>query len=141
MSDPGQDEDGFAASKLGTKEYWDSCYDTENVNFDDHGDVGEVWFGEEAAARVVTWLEDREQEGDISLDSAILDLGCGNGVLSVDLSKAGFTNVTGELSLQLILNGDDLYIQVLITVKVQLCWPGKLLRKKTVISNLTLWTY
>ena len=135
------DEDGFAASKLGTKEHWDSCYDTENVNFDDHGDVGEVWFGEEAAARVVTWLEDREQEGDISLDSAILDVGCGNGVLSVDLSKAGFTNVTGELSLQLILNGDDLYIQVLITVKVQLCWPGKLLRKKTVISNLTLWTY
>ena len=137
------DEDGFAASKLGTKEHWDSCYDTENVNFDDHGDVGEVWFGEEAAARVVTWLEDREQEGDISLDSAILDVGCGNGVLSVDLSKAGFTNVTGEPPINTNVLGNDsvLYIQVLITVRVQLCWPGKLLRKKTVILNLTLWTY
>ena len=29
------EEGGFAASKLGTKDYWDSCYQTENVKFDD----------------------------------------------------------------------------------------------------------
>ena len=40
-----EDEVGFSSSKLGTKDYWDTCYVTENDNFDDHGDVGEVWFG------------------------------------------------------------------------------------------------
>ena len=91
-----EEEGGFAASKLGTKDYWDSCYDRENDNFDDHGDVGEVWFGEEAGARVITWLEDWEQEGEISLDFPVLDVGCGNGVMCVDLVKAGFTKVTGK---------------------------------------------
>ena len=45
--------------------------------------------------RVVTWLEDREQEGDLDTEAAILDVGCGNGVLSIDLFKAGFSNITG----------------------------------------------
>ena len=90
------DEGEFAASKLGTKDYWDSCYQTENENFDDNGDVGEVWFGEEAAARVITWLEDRETDGDVSWDDPVIDVGCGNGVMCVDLVKAGFTNVTGD---------------------------------------------
>ena len=91
-----EEEGGFVSSKLGTKEYWDTCYDRENDNFDDHGDVGEVWFGDKAGARVITWLEDREQEGEIGLDFPVLDVGCGNGVMCVDLAKAGFTNVTGK---------------------------------------------
>ena len=45
------EDGGFAASKLGTKDYWDGAYEKENDNFDDHGDVGEVWFGEEAGVR------------------------------------------------------------------------------------------
>ena len=85
----------FESSKLGTKEYWDSCYDLENENFDCDGDVGEVWFGEEASVRIVDWLEDRGQEGELSQEAPVLDVGCGNGVLTVDLSKAGWTDVTG----------------------------------------------
>ena len=85
----------FQSSKLGTKEYWDSCYDLENENFDDHGDVGEVWFGEEASERMIDWLEDRRQEGEFSEDCPVLDVGCGNGQLTVDLSKAGWSCVTG----------------------------------------------
>ena len=85
----------FQSSKLGTKEYWDSCYDLENQNFDCDGDVGEVWFGEEASARIVDWLEDKCQEGELSQDAPVLDVGCGNGVLSVDLCKAGWSDVTG----------------------------------------------
>ena len=108
----------FAASKLGTKEYWDSCYDREIENFDDHGDVGEVWFGDEAAARVVTWLEDREQEGEIDLSSPILDIGCGNGVLSMDLVKAGFVNVTGIVKIQNLFEFmKNFSIQAWITVR------------------------
>ena len=45
--------------------------------------------------RVVNWLTDKEQEGEISTEAAILDVGCGNGVLSVDLYKEGWTEVTG----------------------------------------------
>ena len=45
---------------------------------------------------MISWLEDREQEGEISLDFPVLDVGCGNGVMCVDLVKAGFTNLTGK---------------------------------------------
>ena len=48
-----------------------------------------------AIIRMVTWLEDREQEGDLDTEASILDVGCGNGVLSIDLFKAGFSNITG----------------------------------------------
>jgi len=32
---------------------WDSTYVNELQNFRDHGDVGEVWFGEDSAFRVI----------------------------------------------------------------------------------------
>ena len=48
--------------------------------------------------RVVNWLEDKEQEGDLAPDCPILDIGCGNGVLSMDLFKAGFTNIKGWIT-------------------------------------------
>ena len=82
-------------SQLGTKPYWDGCYEKENENFDSHGDVGEVWFGEEAGMRVINWLSDKEQEGEVNMGASILDVGCGNGALSVDLYKEGWTEVTG----------------------------------------------
>ena len=50
---------------------------------------------DQSNVRVVNWLEDKEQEGEITLYAAILDVGCGNGVLSIDLFKAGFSNITG----------------------------------------------
>ena len=82
-------------SQLGTKPYWDGCYEKEIENFDSHGDVGEVWFGEEAGMRVINWLSDKEQEGEVNTGASILDVGCGNGALSVDLYKEGWTEVTG----------------------------------------------
>ena len=51
---------------------------------------------DQSIVRVVNWLEDREQEGELMPDAAILDVGCGNGVLSIDLFKAGFSNITGR---------------------------------------------
>ena len=56
--------------------------------------------GDEASARVVQWIEDREQEGELSNDDRIMDVGCGNGMLCVDLHKAGFTQITGNLNLR-----------------------------------------
>ena len=52
MTEVETEDGGFVASKLGTKDYWDGAYEKENDNFDDHGDVGEVWFGEEAGVRL-----------------------------------------------------------------------------------------
>ena len=86
---------GSSSSKLGTKTFWDNCYQEENYNFDDHGDVGEIWFGEESMFRVINWLEDRMMVAGVGLDSPILEVGCGNGILCVELAKAGFTNITG----------------------------------------------
>jgi len=81
-------------SELGTKEYWAGAYKKEMENFSEFGDPGEVWFGEEAAARMVNWLADTESVS-ISGSSTILDVGCGNGMLSVDLAREGFKQVVG----------------------------------------------
>jgi 2-polyprenyl-3-methyl-5-hydroxy-6-metoxy-1,4-benzoquinol methylase len=69
---------------------WDSKYVLENKSFEEMGDVGEVWFGENAMLRMVRWLESH-----VSPDSSIIDLGCGNGLLSIELFEAGFKDVTG----------------------------------------------
>ncbi|XP_032221343.2 EEF1A lysine methyltransferase 2 isoform X2 [Nematostella vectensis] len=69
-------------SELGTKQYWDSAYETELSNFDDHGDVGEIWFGEGCLNRMIKWIKKCPR---ITKNSSILDVGCGNGMLLVPL--------------------------------------------------------
>ena len=44
-------------SELGTKEHWESVYETEIANHDEMGDEGECWFGEEAMYRMIRKLE------------------------------------------------------------------------------------
>ena len=46
-------------SELGTKEHWESVYETEIANHDEIGDDGECWFGEEAMYRMIRKLEVR----------------------------------------------------------------------------------
>ena len=62
----------------------------EKKNFEDIGDKGEVWFGENVMNRMVRWLEKN-----VDADSQIIDLGCGNGLLCLELHEAGFKNVCG----------------------------------------------
>ncbi|KAF9162132.1 hypothetical protein DFQ26_003845 [Actinomortierella ambigua] len=83
----------FGPSVLGTKGYWDNVYDRENVNYEDHGDIGEVWFGEEAAMKMVDWVEEHYE--DEKETCSVLDLGCGNGHLLLDLAELGFEDLTG----------------------------------------------
>uniref|UniRef100_A0A2M4BYY1 Protein-lysine N-methyltransferase n=1 Tax=Anopheles marajoara TaxID=58244 RepID=A0A2M4BYY1_9DIPT len=80
-------------SELGTKDYWESSYTREINNYRDHGDVGEVWFDEDSQNRIITWLGRLEDE--IKAEDAIIDLGCGNGMMLVELAREGYSNLTG----------------------------------------------
>lgn len=81
----------FKASQLGTKQYWDSMYDRENVNFEEIGDIGEVWFGEDSVEKMADWVLDNVQPN----TKSVIDLGCGNGHLLLALSENGFSNLHG----------------------------------------------
>ncbi|XP_031617904.1 EEF1A lysine methyltransferase 2 [Contarinia nasturtii] len=78
-------------SELGTKDYWDKSYDTEIENYKSHGDVGEVWFDEDSQIRVINWM----LKNDIPEDNQIIDLGCGNGMMLVELYREGYKNLSG----------------------------------------------
>ncbi|XP_001640218.2 EEF1A lysine methyltransferase 2 isoform X1 [Nematostella vectensis] len=79
-------------SELGTKQYWDSAYETELSNFDDHGDVGEIWFGEGCLNRMIKWIKKCPR---ITKNSSILDVGCGNGMLLVPLAQDNYKDLLG----------------------------------------------
>uniref|UniRef100_A0A8D0MUK3 EEF1A lysine methyltransferase 2 n=1 Tax=Sus scrofa TaxID=9823 RepID=A0A8D0MUK3_PIG len=76
--------DGFAPSALGTREHWDAVYERELQTFQEYGDTGEIWFGEESMTRLIRWM----QKHKIPLDASVLDIGTGNGVFLVELLKA-----------------------------------------------------
>lgn len=78
--------------ELGTLDYWESRYEEEIENFRSHGDTGEVWFGEDILERVVTWICRCPL---IAKSNSIADVGCGNGLLLVELANRGFKNLTG----------------------------------------------
>lgn len=56
------------------------------------GDIGEIWFGEDCQERLLDWIEDCDE---IVQDDSIIDLGCGNAAMLIELRKRGFTNLTG----------------------------------------------
>ncbi|KAF6199113.1 hypothetical protein GE061_007138 [Apolygus lucorum] len=78
-------------SELGTKVYWDSIYERDKHNFEDHGDVGEIWFGEDSELRILRWLT----KSNVPTDKKIIDLGCGNGMMLIELAREGYNNLTG----------------------------------------------
>ncbi|BFG25417.1 hypothetical protein CerSpe_116910 [Prunus speciosa] len=103
-------------SMLGLQSYWDAAYADELANFHEHGHTGEVWFGADVMEVVVSWTKnlcidisqgrmpnhvdniksDPVEQGDKYLsDWSVLDIGTGNGLLLQELSKQGFSNLTG----------------------------------------------
>uniref|UniRef100_A0A1B6BZS1 Protein-lysine N-methyltransferase g.24743 n=2 Tax=Clastoptera arizonana TaxID=38151 RepID=A0A1B6BZS1_9HEMI len=84
--------DELCSSELGTKKYWDVQYEREINNYNTHGDVGEVWFGEDSEYRIIRWLKSCNR---VDKSDSIVDIGCGNGMLLLELAKEKFTNLTG----------------------------------------------
>uniref|UniRef100_A0A182RIG9 Protein-lysine N-methyltransferase n=1 Tax=Anopheles funestus TaxID=62324 RepID=A0A182RIG9_ANOFN len=80
-------------SELGTKDFWETSYTREIENYRDHGDVGEVWFDEDSQNRIITWIA--RQEDEIKASDPIIDLGCGNGMMLIELAREGYTDLTG----------------------------------------------
>ncbi|KAJ1923865.1 Protein-lysine N-methyltransferase efm4 [Tieghemiomyces parasiticus] len=70
---------------------WDTAYRREVTNFNDHGDVGEVWFGEDSVDKMADWVETHIDDH----TAPILDLGCGNGHLLLELAAREYTNLCG----------------------------------------------
>ncbi|KAG8954230.1 hypothetical protein FRC04_000452 [Tulasnella sp. 424] len=82
------DPQTFEPSKLGTKQYWDDVYKRELANFeDDSGDKGEVWFGLDSVEKMVDWATENVPSG---VKPYTLDIGSGNGTLSLALVEAGY---------------------------------------------------
>ncbi|KAF9052502.1 S-adenosyl-L-methionine-dependent methyltransferase [Hymenopellis radicata] len=79
------------SSKLGTKQHWDDVYKLELENFDDNGDEGEVWFGEESVEKMVDWVVEHIPSSE---PSTILEVGSGNGTLLFALLEAGYNAAT-----------------------------------------------
>lgn len=48
--------DSLPPSKLGTHEHWDQTYHRELESFQDIGDEGEVWFGEDSSDEILVWI-------------------------------------------------------------------------------------
>ncbi|XP_061175821.1 EEF1A lysine methyltransferase 2-like [Saccostrea echinata] len=92
MSASSESKRDFVSSELGTKDYWDETYDREIKSFNDFGDVGEIWFGEDSQERVLDWLEDCDL---VTTDDSVLDLGCGNGMMLIEMARRGYTSLTG----------------------------------------------
>ena len=68
---------------------WDEQYATELETFQDCGDVGEIWFGRRVLDTMVRWIDGRC--ADHRDATAVLDLGCGNGVLLLELVRRLFS--------------------------------------------------
>ncbi|PPQ83452.1 hypothetical protein CVT25_007043 [Psilocybe cyanescens] len=79
--------DALQPSKLGTKEYWDNVYQQELENFEEIGDEGEIWFGEDSVEKMVEWVVNNVPP---SNNASILEVGSGNGTLLFGLLDAGY---------------------------------------------------
>ena len=80
------------SSQLGTKEYWDEFYSLELNNFGDNKDEGEVWFGHNRMMKIVKWITNNQC---IDKTHSVIDIGCGNGVLLLELADEDYTDLCG----------------------------------------------
>ncbi|KAL3525500.1 hypothetical protein ACH5RR_013872 [Cinchona calisaya] len=114
-SDKEEPDEEAAQSMLGFQSYWDAQYADELSNFREHGHAGEVRFGADVMEIVASWTKSlcgEFSQGHLSnhVDDSncqsvsyekefsswsVLDIGTGNGLFLQELSKQGFSDLTG----------------------------------------------
>jgi len=70
-----------------TSHSWDDVYEREVANFEETGDEGEIWFGEDSVEKMVDWTLENVP---ITSHPRILEIGSGNGTLLFALHEAGY---------------------------------------------------
>ncbi|KAJ3415250.1 Methyltransferase-like protein 10 [Chytridiales sp. JEL 0842] len=70
---------------------WDEVYEREVRNFQDHGDIGEIWFGEDTVEKMIDWILDNIE----NKETPTIDLGCGNGHILLEMLNHGYTSLYG----------------------------------------------
>jgi len=83
----------FESSKLGTRAHWDAVYEREVANFEETGDEGEIWFGEDSVEKMVDWTLENVPT---TSHPRILEIGSGNGTLLFALHEAGYTEAAAS---------------------------------------------
>jgi len=78
-------------SPLTSEYYWCKAYEKEFAGYRETGDEGEEWFQREVQA-ILKWLTRLET---VTIQSSILDVGCGNGLFLVRLAQLGYKRLHG----------------------------------------------
>lgn len=91
-----EEDRAINTSELGSRSFWDNLYGNELAEFQASGDEGECWFGVQLQKRIVDWLKRRVADSRLILsDCCLVDIGCGNGLMLLQLVKAGFRSLIG----------------------------------------------
>jgi len=77
---------------LATEEYWNDAYSVELDNFKNFGDTGAEWFGHSIGQKMIKCIQSHCK---INQTDFLLDVGCGNALLLIQLAKLGFSNLWG----------------------------------------------
>lgn len=84
-----------APCDLGKKSHWDTEFGRDLAIFRETGDPGYAWFEEQLGSRLVTFFESSPHVPEAWRALPVLDVGCGNGQMLMDLHDLGYTDVHG----------------------------------------------
>lgn len=107
------------SSELGTLEYWEERYRQEINNFRSNGDVGDIWFGEDILEKLLRWISSCAV---IHKTAKIVDVGCGNGIMLVELARLGFENLLGvDYSEKAVVLAKEIASKENLTINYEVC--------------------